>query len=463
MIFVVIVLLIGASVVSSTGMVEKSIKSPINRSVLYVGGSGPGNYSMIQDAIDNASDGDTVYVFNGTYNESWLFPECSYIYIDKSINLIGENKNTTIVNCPDSGMSGGQIGIRIGFSGIISVSDVFIFGLTLKGGYDSESIGIYLQRDSENTTIEDCIVHNFADGMQFVNGSRNITIKNCITYNNSRCGGISFAWHNVSNFEISGCSSYSNAYGIHITAGGTNGLIYHNNLYDNVINAYGESNNTWDNGYPSGGNYWSDYTVDDLYSGPNQDIPGPDGIGDTPYNISGGDNQDLYPLMHPFELYYILNISASSEVNEGELFNVVVTSMGGTAIPNATVEFNDELKLTDSDGRVCFTAPLVETDTYYDITATKTGYTGDIKTILVKDIPVEFVSTFMFGRIINLNTTGEYITFNAVNVRAITLSPFSFIPYTSGELITILKDYTGLLGALFGVQFIFATCDASIG
>jgi hypothetical protein len=34
---------------------------------LYVGGSGPGNYTRIQDAVDNASDGDTVFVFDGTY------------------------------------------------------------------------------------------------------------------------------------------------------------------------------------------------------------------------------------------------------------------------------------------------------------------------------------------------------------------------------------------------------------
>ncbi|HWR28033.1 MAG TPA: hypothetical protein VN377_06325, partial [Candidatus Thermoplasmatota archaeon] len=48
---------------------------------LYVGGSGSNNYTMIQDAIDNASDGDTVFVFNGMY--------VGYVIINKSINLIG--------------------------------------------------------------------------------------------------------------------------------------------------------------------------------------------------------------------------------------------------------------------------------------------------------------------------------------------------------------------------------------
>jgi parallel beta-helix repeat protein len=58
---------------------------------LYVGGSGPGNYSRIQDAIDNASDGDTVFVYDDSspYNES-----VSIIY---SIRLLGENPTSTII------------------------------------------------------------------------------------------------------------------------------------------------------------------------------------------------------------------------------------------------------------------------------------------------------------------------------------------------------------------------------
>jgi parallel beta-helix repeat protein len=55
-------------------------------------------------------------------------------------------------------------------------------------------------------------------------------------------------------------------------------------------------NTAWDNGYPSGGNYWSDYSDTDLYSGPYQNITGSDGIGDTPYVIDEN-NQDGYPLM----------------------------------------------------------------------------------------------------------------------------------------------------------------------
>ena len=56
---------------------------------LYVGGSGPGNYSRIQDAIDNASDGDTIFVYNGIYYEN--------LVIEKSICLMGESKDFSLI------------------------------------------------------------------------------------------------------------------------------------------------------------------------------------------------------------------------------------------------------------------------------------------------------------------------------------------------------------------------------
>jgi len=64
---------------------------------LYVGGSGPGNYTKIQDAIDNASDGDTIFVFNDSS------PYYENVVVDKSINLIGEDRNTTVIDGGGSG------------------------------------------------------------------------------------------------------------------------------------------------------------------------------------------------------------------------------------------------------------------------------------------------------------------------------------------------------------------------
>ncbi|GAI96791.1 unnamed protein product, partial [marine sediment metagenome] len=68
-------------------------------------------------------------------------------------------------------------------------------------------------------------------------------------------------------------------YGIYL-GDSTNNTIYHNNFINNTQHAYETKNNTWDNGYSSGGNYWDDYNGED-----------------TVYNITGGTSQDRYPLM----------------------------------------------------------------------------------------------------------------------------------------------------------------------
>lgn len=60
------------------------------RNILFVGGNGEGNYSTIQQAIDNASENDIIFVYSGLYKE--------YILINKSLIIIGEEKNSTIVD-----------------------------------------------------------------------------------------------------------------------------------------------------------------------------------------------------------------------------------------------------------------------------------------------------------------------------------------------------------------------------
>jgi nitrous oxidase accessory protein NosD len=59
---------------------------------LYVGGSGPGNYTTIQAAVDAAMDGDTVFV----YDDSSPYRE--QVLINRSITLLGEQRQTTILN-----------------------------------------------------------------------------------------------------------------------------------------------------------------------------------------------------------------------------------------------------------------------------------------------------------------------------------------------------------------------------
>ncbi len=81
----------------------------------------------------------------------------------------------------------------------------------------------------------------------------------------------------------------NDGYGIYISSSCYSNVLYHNSFESNVNQANDAGTNTWHNGYPSGGNYWDDYTGNDING---------DGIGDTPYNIPGGNNTDNYPLMH---------------------------------------------------------------------------------------------------------------------------------------------------------------------
>ncbi len=81
----------------------------------------------------------------------------------------------------------------------------------------------------------------------------------------------------------------------------TQNTIYANNMIDNdvQVNITSGSINVWDDGYPYGGNYWSDYDGADLLCGIYQNGTGSDGIGDVPYIIDA-DNRDGYPLMNPW-------------------------------------------------------------------------------------------------------------------------------------------------------------------
>ncbi len=91
--------------------------------------------------------------------------------------------------------------------------------------------------------------------------------------------------------------------------------IYLNMIMNNTIQAVDNETNSWDNSYPSGGNYWSDYAGSDLYMGPSQNVLGSDALGDTPYTsiLGGMGNQDNYPLMHPTD--YIDAVDPVSQID----------------------------------------------------------------------------------------------------------------------------------------------------
>ncbi len=101
-------------VVQATALSQKTPHLSTKGNILYVGGSGPGNYTKIQDAIDAAADGDTVFV----YDDSSPYKE--NITISKSIMIEGENKHTTIID--GSHGIGSSIQINSNNSSITSVT-----------------------------------------------------------------------------------------------------------------------------------------------------------------------------------------------------------------------------------------------------------------------------------------------------------------------------------------------------
>jgi len=140
----IILLFIGVSIVSGFNIQLKETEKASRGSFLYVGGSGPGNYSKIQDAINDSGDGDTVYVFNGIYYEN--------VRINKTINLIGEDKNTTVID-----------GNKIGDVIFVLADFVNISGFTI------QNAGSYLWKDAG---IELRSYFNFISGNIISNNSR---------------------------------------------------------------------------------------------------------------------------------------------------------------------------------------------------------------------------------------------------------------------------------------------------
>ena len=493
------------------------------RNILYVGGSGPGNYTTIQSAIDAANPGDTVFVYNGIYYEN--------VVLNKNyITLTGENKETTTIIADESAMA--AIYVDTFHSTKISgfaLHCPLMPGVYFRDSYDNiifdcimsdcpNGAVIYTEYIGMNNTVMDCDIYNNTCGVLITGAANNYhlsqsKILNCSIYNNENQGILIIGrsdWsgtiddsiisgcdifhntgngivinqlkgeiqrvvidsnniqnnsnsgiqiRNASNITIKDCNVIQNTIvGINLSST-SNLTVFHNNIVNNPRNAYDNGTNTWNDSYPSGGNYWSDYTGVDNYHGPNQNIPGSDGIGDTPYDLPCEHAMDWYPLMYPFEMYTILKIVLPNiPIYEDDVFPVIIRSLAELPIPDAIVTFNDETLTTDSNGTVWLTAPQVEADTLYEITANKPGYTGANETILIKNVLQELTRAFIFGKITNLSSQGEYIQFEAVKTRVIVFSPFSFNTYVSGEKFAISKEHQGFIG----VHYIFALCKILI-
>ena len=270
----------------------------------------PDDYPTIQEAINNAGAGDVIYVKAGIYEEN--------IVINESISLIGESRETTII---DGNGSGWVVKIECSY--------VTFGNFTVRNAHE----GIWIDTTSRQDKIKDNVVRDCHDGIEIASfglGTQNHLLQNNIIINNTYgidvwgCRNVTILQNTIINSSEIGinliCSPYQpperrgsydnliccndiigNKVGIYLL--GENNKFYHNNFFNNSENvqvyhvSYYE--NDWDNGYPSGGNYWDNYAHVDIYNGPYQNVTGSDGIGDEPYTLDAN-NRDSYPLMGIF-------------------------------------------------------------------------------------------------------------------------------------------------------------------
>jgi len=228
-------------------------------------------FLSIQAAIDDADtkDGHRIMVWEGTYDE--------HLHIDKSLVLQGYLYHLSIL---DGRITGDVV--------TICADNVTVEGFRIQhGGRAEYNAGVII--NGMNCSLENTIVYENFQGIIL----KPMVEKTFIAYNeitNNGWNGLSISsgckWNHV--LENTIAENYYAGVGI---SGATNNYLYHNNFKENRYQAYDDGTNVWDNGFPSGGNHWSDYTGSDENG---------DGFGDTPYLIPGGINKDFYPLMAPY-------------------------------------------------------------------------------------------------------------------------------------------------------------------
>ena len=210
--------------------------------------------------------------------------------------------------------------------------------------------GIYMFNSDDNTVSDNQVTENLYDGIWLDTCEYNILTGNVVGWN----VGNGIYMLSSLNCEVQYNKAFGNSVvGIHLTTSDNNTLVgnevsgnlgygvrlcrcsnnkvFHNNFLNHTYpaNVYLSSYNSWDDGYPAGGNFWDDYAGEDAYWGPYQNLTGSDGIGDTPL-IIGSNNVDRYPIMERISLHDIAILDAA--VGSDELY------VGWTVDVNVTVQ-----------------------------------------------------------------------------------------------------------------------------
>jgi parallel beta-helix repeat protein len=324
----------------------------------------------IQEAIDAASPGDTVFVHNGTYYE--------HIIINKTISLIGENPaNTTL----DGNMD------------IIPIVRIFAQKVTFcnftvrNTASDWETYGIYV-RNTQNISLVNNIVKETYTGIRLENSSHCQISNNTMTLNFAY--GIHLIYYAMQNL-FTGNNIMENPSGAYLAAEDCqNNTFYHNNFVNNIyqVSNFG-SHTSWDNGYPFGGNYWSDY--EERY--PNAKEIDDSGIWDTPYNPVEFGVQDNYPLMNPWvPIPPIANFTYSPENPTKD--EIITFNASASYDPDGTIisykwDFGDNTITTTTNQTITHSYPEFSN---YSVTLTITD-DDSLKDKMIKTVKVQAITS----------------------------------------------------------------------
>ncbi|MCJ7423326.1 right-handed parallel beta-helix repeat-containing protein [Candidatus Bathyarchaeota archaeon] len=267
----------------------------------------------------------TVAGFNLTSNYSGVLlaytNDSSILNLDCRMNAEGIrlvlSNNNTIAN--NNVMANDWIGISFVASSNNSITRNNV-AFNDNGMYFSYS-SLLPPRSDYNNVCQNSFSQN-RNGFYLDNSSFNSVCENAFTANSVA------AYFDISNHNVFSRNQVLDSVqcGFKIDKSESN-TFYHNNFANNTVHVsvvdYSPnppSTNIWDNGYPDGGNYWSDYRVDDLYWSAFQNATGADGIGDAPYFIRAG-NHDDFPLMGFFD-------TLDAGTWDGTSFDVYVISNG---------------------------------------------------------------------------------------------------------------------------------------
>ncbi|UCF50427.1 MAG: right-handed parallel beta-helix repeat-containing protein [Thermoplasmatales archaeon] len=364
------------------------------------------NHCSIFDSIfdDNIDRGIFIEMSDYTQISNNLFSEniqgiYNYMsdYTIITLNDISSNKDNGIL-CLSS------VNIDINSNSIESNLGV---GIYLNNGCDyndiinntvssNEEDGIRLYQSDENTVTENIVNNNGEpgeDGGIVCFYSHNNDIFENTVYSNSEQG--IFIEESQSNEIFENVIYNNDVYGINCDSSNNN-VIYNNNIYDNTQNGNDDTSNTWHNSMLEQGNYWDDYTgADNNY----------DGIGDSPYEIPGGDNEDEYPLMTPYGppkadfTYSVDDKNVTFDASRSYDYDGTITTYNwnfgdGNSGSGSPVEHT-----YSGDGSYDVTLEVIDDDGKDDST---------IKTVLVDSTPPEVIDNTP-----DTATTGDIFTFNA--------------------------------------------------